>query len=148
MFFEDMARILDLDAKVISIDWDPPVPAPDCQVEFLKGDVLDLDNVFASYDLFVAPRPWLVVEDSAHTFEACSAVLQFFSRHMKKGEILIIEDGIIQDLGWSDRYSGGPNQAISEWMQRFPSDFGIATEYTDMFGINMTYNPNGYLRRQ
>ena len=91
------------------------------------------------------PRPWLVIEDSAHTYDGCLAALRFFSRHMNSSELLVMEDGILTDLGMSDRYDGGPNRAIETFLSEAPQAFTINRQYCDMFGRNGTYNPNGYL---
>jgi cephalosporin hydroxylase len=89
-----------------------------------------------------------VVEDSAHTLEACTAALDFFGRHLLPGEYLVIEDGVLDDLGVTARYGGGPNAAIAEYLAAKPSVFEIAAGYCDMFGHNATYNPNGYLKKR
>jgi len=135
------------DAKVVSIDIKDRNLEDLEGIRFLQGDVFDLENTFASHELFCSPRPWLVIEDSAHTLQSTIAALDFFSRHLESGEYLIIEDGVLEDLGWSEKYDGGPNRAIKEFLQTNPNDFEIDRSYCDMFGQNMTYNPNGYLRK-
>ena len=147
LFFTDIAGVFELGATVISIDLRLPKNPPPGPARFLEGDVRDLDGVFTQHALFALPRPWFVVEDSAHTFEGCFAAMQFFSRHLQAGEMLVVEDGVLEDLGLSKRYSGGPNRAIEEFFRRRPGEFEVATQYTDMFGVNATYNPNGYLRK-
>ncbi len=147
LFFCDSAATFDLGATVVSIDMNTPTNPPDCDGRFLEGDVGNLDEVFTQQDLFSLPRPWLVVEDSAHTHAGCLAALDFFRSHLCAGELLVIEDGVLAELGLSDKYSGGPNRAIAEFFERWPGSFEVVTDYTDMFGTNATYNPNGYLRR-
>ena len=144
----DLAATFRLDATVVSIDRRVPSAAPQCAARFLRGDVGDLQAVFAAHDLFTLPRPWLVYEDSAHTYEGCTAALEFFRQCLRHGELLVMEDGVLAELGLSEQYAGGPNRAIAEFFARRPHDFAVATEYTDMFGITATYNPNGYLRRR
>lgn len=147
MFFADISKLFALDANVCSVDIEPVELPPTTEVRFLQGDVHNLDEVFWKNGLADLPRPWLVVEDSAHTFKACTAALSFFSRKLEPGELLVIEDGVLEDLGLAHRYQGGPNLAISEFMRQEPETFDVAYEYTDMFGVNATYNPNGYLRK-
>jgi cephalosporin hydroxylase len=147
LFFADMVKAYGLNTVIYSIDLNIPEPVPTQAVHFLQGDVHNLESVFSMYNLFDLPRPWFVIEDSAHTAAACTATLLFFSRYLQAGEILVMEDGILDELGLSERYSGGPNLAIEEFLGKNPDTFDIAYEYTDMFGINATYNPNGYLRK-
>ena len=59
-----------------------------------------------------------------------------------------MEDGILSELGLDEQYNGGPNRAIIEFFAQNPDCFDIETAYCDMFGINATYNPNGYLRKK
>jgi cephalosporin hydroxylase len=147
LMFRDFARaIVGLDVPIVSIDREPPEVRFD-GVRFLEGDVLELASVFARHGLEPLPRPWLVVEDSAHTADACRAVLAFFAARFGPGEMLAMEDGSLVELGLGDRYGGGPNVAVAEFLTGHPGVFEVATEYCDMFGTNATYNPNGYLRR-
>lgn len=135
------------DTEVISIDLEIPRELDDDRIRFLQGNVCDLESVFVQHGLESFVHPWLVIEDSAHTHEACTAALQFFEPRMRPGDVLVIEDGVLDDLGMSEQYQGGPNRAIREFLDAQPGRFEIATEYCDMFGTNATYNPNGYLRR-
>jgi cephalosporin hydroxylase len=88
-----------------------------------------------------------VIEDSAHRYETCLETLRFLARHLERGEYLVIEDGVLDDLGWSEKYHGGPNAAIRAFFEVQPAAFEIDAAYCDMFGPNATYNPNGYLRK-
>ena len=135
-------------ATVVSIDLTRPSNPPDCNARFLEGSVTNLNGVFTEHGLFSLPRPWFVVEDSAHTYGGCFAALEFFRHHLRAGELLVIEDGVLVELGLSEKYAGGPNRAIEDFFGRWPAVFEVATDYTDMFGTNATYNPNGYLRRR
>ncbi|REJ82774.1 MAG: cephalosporin hydroxylase [Acidobacteria bacterium] len=148
LLFRDLARLFQLDARIVSIDLSPPSIEDEDGIRFVRGDVLHLDEVFEREHLFPLERPWLVVEDSAHTRDGCLAALAFFADHLRAGELIVIEDGVLSDLGLARRYGGGPNRAIAEFFEARPGVFEIATEYTDMFGRNATYNPNGYLRRR
>ncbi len=147
LLFHDVAAAFELGATVVSIDLEKPANPPPGDVRFLEGDVTNLDAVFEEHGLFSLPRPWLVVEDSAHTYSACLAALEFFRRHLRPGELLVIEDGVLAELGLSEDYDGGPNRAIADFFVRWPRAFEVVTGYCDMFGTNATYNPNGYLRR-
>lgn len=147
MLFRDIGRMLELEMAVTSIDLNPPAPDASRDIEFLRGDAGNLGDVFAVHDLFARPRPWLVIEDSAHDYTTTSAVLSFCGIHLQKGEYLIIEDGVLEELGLAERYDGGPNRAIAAFFEHNQQVFRIDETYCDMFGPNLTYNPNGYLIR-
>lgn len=146
-FFSDITGAFGLHTRVMSIDVDPPETTDTDRVTFYRGDVLDLKPVFEAHGLLEAPRPWLVIEDSAHTYAGCLAAMRFFSQHLLPGEMLVIEDGVLDDLRLSEPYDGGPNRAIDAFFREDAGVFELALEYTDMFGVNATYNPNGYLRK-
>ena len=146
LLFRDYGRMLDLQLEIVSIDIKRP--KDECEgITFLEGDVNDLQPVFEKYRLDERPRPWLVVEDSAHTASACVAALRFFAKRLMPGEWMIMEDGVLDELGLSERYKGGPNLAIMQFFAANPGVFEVGAEYCDMFGQNATYNPNGYLQR-
>ena len=148
MMFRDVARIFGLDTEIVTIDRAPPkVDGRFEGIRFVEGDVMDLDATFATHDLFDLPRPWLLSEDSAHTFAACMQVLEFGARHMREGEYLVLEDGVLTELDLADRFDGGPTRALKTFFRNHPDVFEVDTTYCDMFGQNATTNPNGYLKR-
>ena len=148
LFFADiLGNMRCADTPVISIDLETPQDVEDDRIRFLQGDVLNLASLFATEGIDDLPHPWFVTEDSSHSYAGCMAALELFAERMEPGDILAIEDGVLEDLGMSAKYDGGPNRAISDFLARHPESFQVATELCDMFGINATYNPNGYLRK-
>ena len=147
LWMADMLHSYGLDTPIYGIDLAPPNRPPDDRITFLKGDVNDLETVFRENGLLSRPHPWFVTEDSAHTYEGCRAALDFLAPHMAPGDLLVMEDGVLDDLGMTERYNGGPNRAIAEFLAERPGVFEIETELCDMFGKNATYAPNGYLRK-
>lgn len=147
LLFRDFGKmLLDLPLEIVSIDLHRPAQTFE-GVTFLQGDVCNLAATFDANGLESLPRPWLVVEDSAHTAQACAAALDFFAQRLQPGEWLVMEDGVLDDLGLSPQYQGGPNAAITRFFATYPGVFEIGTKYCDMFGTQATYNPNGYLMR-
>lgn len=146
LLFSDILKMYDLDCKIYSIDI-TPVKSENLDITFLKGDVNDLNETFGDPILQNLPHPIIVIEDSAHSYEGCSSALNFFAKKLIKNDYLIIEDGILEDLGWSGKYDGGPNRALKEFFAEYPDTFEVDLSYCDMFGKNATYNPNGYLRK-
>lgn len=88
----------------------------------------------------------LIVEDASHMYEDVKATIHKFKELVKKDSYLIVEDGIIDKLGWKKKYNGGPNKAIKEFIKD-QNEFIIDRKWCDMFGVNATFNTNGYLKR-
>jgi len=62
------------------------------------------------------------------------------------GSYLIVEDGIVDELGMAREFRGGPLKAIKEFLTA-NTDFEIERSWCDFFGQNVTFNVNGYLRK-
>ena len=148
MMFRDMVRSYGFDTRIVSIDRAPPEADSHLDgIRLVEGNVMSLADTFVRHDLFDLPRPWILSEDSAHTFDACMAVLTFAARHLRRGDYLIIEDSVLEELDLADRFDGGPSRALATYFDAHPDVFEIDTRYCDMFGTNATTNPNGYLRK-
>jgi cephalosporin hydroxylase len=148
-WFSDQLRIFGIDGQVVSVDLYPPPRSkrlPD-SVSLLRGDANDLAPTLTPDFLKMLPRPWLVVEDASHKYDATLAVLRFFDPLMKSGEYIVIEDGTVTEMGLDARFDGGPLRAISDFLRERGSDYTVDTRYCDQYGRNVTGNPNGYLRR-
>lgn len=147
-FFADQTKILGLGTKVYSIDIDAVRGLDESNLHFFEGDVLNLEDSPLPEVLKSVDRPLLVVEDGPHTFEGCSAALDFFHPHLQPGDMIVIEDGNLRDFG--NRYLGlddGPNRAVKDFLKFHPSEYVIRTDLCDFFGRNATWNTNGYLER-
>ena len=66
---------------------------------------------------------------------------------MEAGDLLAMEDGVLDGLGVSDLHDGDPYRAIREYLLANPGVFEIRRDLCDAFGRNTTYAPNGYLTR-
>ncbi len=88
----------------------------------------------------------LVIEDGAHTYEHSIGAMNKFAPLVSIGSYLIVEDGILDELGMKKRYNGGPVRAINEFLE-INKDFVIDRDWCDFFGKNATFNVNGYLKR-
>ena len=146
VWMADLLQSYGRDMPVYSIDVKTP-NLKDDRIEFIEGDVMNLGPAFDKFDLKNAPRPWFVLEDSAHTYPCCLAALEFLSQHMQTGDLLVMEDGLLDELGVSENYGGGPNRAVAEFMESQPGVFEVEEKYCDMYGRNATYAPNGYLAK-
>jgi len=105
-------------------------------------------NGWANYDLKEATgfSKILVIEDASHTYEDTLGALRKFSPIVSVGSYLIVEDGIINELGREKGFRGGPLRAIREFLAE-QKDFAVDRTYCDMFGKNATFNVNGYLKK-
>lgn len=146
MFFADQCTAMGLGTQIISIDAHDRRVARDPRVRFVEADARNLWTS-ALADMEDLPRPWLVIEDSAHTPPVSYNVLDFFADRMLPGDVIVIEDGVLTDLGMADHYAGGPSEALKRFQAERPEVFEVMTDYADFFGPNVTYNPNGWLRR-
>lgn len=146
LWFADTVASFNYETKIISLDLIDYSEQRDKRVNYLIADVNKLGETLTPKLLELLPRPLLVIEDSAHTYEATLAVLNFFNEEMKQGDVIIIEDGVLDELGMSETFGGGPNRALSEFLRQNHGNFEIMTDYCDYYGRNATYNPNGYLR--
>jgi cephalosporin hydroxylase len=88
----------------------------------------------------------LVIEDSSHDYLNTLNVINKFGGIVSKGSYLIIEDGIIEALGWASKYNGGPVKAIKKFLSKHP-EFSIDYKWINMFGENATFNTLGYLKK-
>ena len=145
----DILRTFGIDGDVISIDVTPPKPIyQPTNVKFLKGDQNDLSSSLTPTVIATLSRPWLVIEDASHHYEPTLAVLRFFDPLLRSGEYIVIEDANLTEMGTDARYGGGPARAICEFLVDRSDDYEIDERYCDQYGVNVTENPNGYLRRK
>jgi cephalosporin hydroxylase len=148
LWFRDQCQAMGLYSRVVSID---PMPekrqydySPD--IEFVESDVRDLaGSSFASWAASFE-HPWLVSEDSDHMYDVVSASIHLFAPLMYKGDYLVVEDGVMETFGNSSKYNGGPPQAIRDFLDA-RDNFQIDTTYCDRYGYNVTWAPNGWLRK-
>lgn len=147
LWIADLLTTYGLDTKLITVDKFDRNEVKDNRIIFLKGDAHHLEQTFSAQYMSSLPKPILVIEDSAHSYASTIAAVNFFDAHLSVGDVLIVEDGILDDSGLSAAYFGGPNRAVAEFLKNTSNKYRIMTEYCDFFGQNATGNPNGYLER-
>lgn len=146
LWFADTMGAMGLPPNVHSVDIEPPDLR--CHgVTFYRGEAVDLTRVLTPDIMRSLARPLLVIEDSSHLQTTTLSVLEFFRYWLDIGEYIVVEDGIVCELGVADDFGGGPLAAIERFMASHPGEFEIDTRYCDWFGQNVTYNVDGYLRR-
>jgi cephalosporin hydroxylase len=145
----DTLKTFGIDGQVVSIDLTPPTPVyHPGNVKFLQGDQTDLSATLTPKLIAELPRPWLVIEDASHHYKPTLAVLRFFDPLLRSGEYIVIEDANMTEMGTDAGHDGGPARAICEFLGTRGADYVIDDRYCDLYGINVTENPNGYLRRK
>lgn len=89
----------------------------------------------------------LVIEDSSHEYQNTLDAILKFSQVVTIGSYLIVEDGIIEDLGLSNKFKGGPVKAIEKFLEvnfQFEIDYSLI----NFFGPSATFNNLGYLKKK
>jgi len=102
---------------------------------------------YQSYDIKMAESfdTILVIDDGSHTYEDVKASLEKFKNIPTKESYFIVEDGVIDELGYPG-YNGGPLRAIEEFINN-NQEYIIDRKWCDFFGKNATFNVNGYLKK-
>jgi len=149
LWFADTMQAAGLASRVISVDQAPPAGLADPRVRLIGGDARELGEALPASLLAELPRPWLVVEDSAHTRDICLAVLHFFDPHLRAGDYIVVEDGVVALLDEPEYrlYEDGPVRAVEQFLQARAGAYEIDRALCDFYGENVTYNPNAWLRR-
>jgi cephalosporin hydroxylase len=150
LWFADTMSGLGIAGRVVTIDRQGPPPGfSDARITTLVGEGQTLEDVLSATLLAALPKPWVVVEDSAHVYEVSRAVLEFFDRYLAPGDYLVVEDGIVRSLPGEQyrKYCDGPSRAIETFLRDRGANYAIDTALCDHFGYNVTYNPNAWLRR-
>jgi cephalosporin hydroxylase len=150
LWFADMLSLHGVEgAHVISIDVEPPPVFADDRVKLIRGDAAALGDALSGRMMSELAHPLLVVEDSSHLYDDVLAVLEFFNGHLSAGDYVVVEDGNLSQFSHPmyERFEDGPNRAVAEFLTRHGGEYAIDTELCDYFGYNVTYNPNGWLRR-
>ncbi|MBN0989414.1 CmcI family methyltransferase [Amphritea pacifica] len=150
LWFADMLSAYGVESpKVLSIDIELLADFSDERIDFITGDAGHLDEVLSESLMNSLPRPMLIIEDSSHLYHHSMAVLNFFHGYLQKGDYIVVEDGVCAQFSESRYrvYDNGPNRAVKEFLLAHGDSYEIDTDLCDHYGINATYNPNGYLKR-
>lgn len=101
------------------------------------------------YDLSLAAgfNRVLVIEDSSHHYQNTLDSIQKFKELVTPNSYLIVEDGIVDSMGWSKSYGGGPIKAINEFLET-NHDFILDSHWENFFGKSATFNTKGFLKRK
>ena len=148
LWFADMLAALGVPPRLISVDLKVP-DLDDPRITVLKGDAAALADVLSPELVSSFERPLLVIDDSAHYYDTTTAVLTFFHPILHAGDYIVIEDGVVDQIHepFYRRYENGPNRAVAAFLEQHHDAYIVDRDLCDFYGKNVTYNPNGWLRR-
>lgn len=147
LWMADLMRAYELPCAIHSVDIKKVVDVRAPGVTFYKGDAKNLGLVFSDDFMVKIDRPLLVIEDADHVRGTTLAALRFFDKWLRPGEYIVVEDGIVTDMGIAGQFDGGPLAAMDEFLAERGRDYEIDRFYCDLFGQNFTWNVNGYIKR-
>ena len=103
---------------------------------------------YENYDLNLTKgfNKVMVIDDGSHTYGDVMSSLEIFKDIVSVGSYFIVEDGALDKIGLGPQYNGGPNKAIFEFLNDNPN-YAIDKTLCNFFGINATFNTNGYLKK-
>lgn len=135
------------DFHVYSLDIAPVADLDDARISFGFCDVADPAACVGLADLAALPKPLLVIDDASHIADHVLAVLRFVDQALEPGDYLIVEDGCLVALGWTEQYGGGPLAALRTFLKERGDRYMLDRVRCDTYGHNVTWNPEGYLKR-
>ncbi|MCG6984522.1 MAG: glycosyltransferase [Thiocapsa sp.] len=148
LFFADRMAAEGLVPNLLCIDIldrMAPLAKRSPEIRFIQLSAEHLGRIYDIVDQL--PKPWLVVEDADHTFQLCVTVFESFRTLLTPGDMYVVEDGIVAYLGEAyRRYDSGPLRAIEYILANYGDRFAIDRDSCDLYGLNATWSPNGFLR--
>jgi cephalosporin hydroxylase len=149
VWLADQVAAFGLDAMIYSFDIQPPTDAPYPGVEFRFCDTARIRDSIDDAFMRALPRPLLLIDDASHIYGHVLNTMEFFHDHAVPGDYMVVEDGMISIAEAEDLhgYEGGPFQAIHTFLKEHPGLYEIDRARCDRFGLNVTWNPDGYIRR-
>lgn len=148
LWMGDLTQNFGLDCHIYSIDTVQVNSVSHPHVTFMGGNPQQLNEVITADFLNSLPRPLLVIESGDQSYETSSAVLNFFHPHLRAGEYIVMENGIMSDLQQDPNTNSGPHRALKQFFYLHPGEYDVDAAYTDHFGYNSTWCTNGFLRKK
>ncbi|WP_112308664.1 CmcI family methyltransferase [Pseudogemmobacter bohemicus] len=139
-------------AHVWSLDINPVTDLADPGRTFGFCEVANPAASLGPEDLQALPKRLLMIDDASPLGRHVLAVLQFIDLITDPGDYVIIEDDILNQLGWEEEYQGGPLEVLRVFLagdtaREAGPRCQIYHACCDIFGRNVTLNPERYLRR-
>jgi cephalosporin hydroxylase len=104
---------------------------------------------YQNYDITLAQsfEKILIVDDGSHQSYDVLDAFNKLNSLVSKGSYYIIEDGILSELGYADSYNGGPLKIMDTIIDN-NLHFEVDRKWCDFYGKNVTFNPDGYLKKK
>lgn len=143
-FLRDMLLLLEIKAKVVTIDVAPPEQGSQVDgVEYVKSSSTE-PSLVARLARESLGKKTMVILDSDHSCAHVSRELELYAPLVSPGQYLIVEDTNINGHPVLPGFGPGPAEATDEFLLRhleFERDFLRER-------LMLTQNPGGYLRRR
>jgi cephalosporin hydroxylase len=142
------AHLLDLlgSGRVVTVDVERLHERSHPRIEFLIGSSLDADVVRRVTELCGATEgPVMVILDSDHSRDHVAAELEIYAGFVSSGSLMLVQDGVIDELPVFAADRPGPLPAIHEFLHRHP-EFKVDERLNHRFVVS--HHPDGWLRRQ
>ena len=140
-----LAMICDMvgHGEVISIDISNKKKVPQhSRITYLIGSSIS-DEIVMEISKRISGKSVMVILDSEHTKSHVLKELEIYSKLVTEQNYLIVEDTNLNGHPISPEYGEGPMEAVMEFMEK-NNDFTVDL---DREKFHMTFNPNGYLRK-
>jgi cephalosporin hydroxylase len=142
-FLRDMLLLLEIEAKVVTIDINPPEQSAQVSgVEYVKSSSSD-PELATRLAHESQGRKTMVILDSDHTCAHVSRELELYAPLVSPGQYLIVEDTNINGHPVLLDFGPGPMEATDEFLTRHSEFERDLSREKHM----LTQNPGGYLRR-
>jgi len=145
LWMADMTENYGLETVIHSVDLLSVKNIEHPRIQFHLCDANNVSSVFSEKFWDSLPRPILVIEDTDHKASTTLNILNYVNKYLEKGDFIVVEDGILSQFDNSPHLEGGPRQAVCDFLKNNPKRYQIEKKYCDLYGPNMTWNPDGYL---
>lgn len=121
----------------------------DPRVTVLSGGPPSFARALTPQHLSSLDRPWLVVIAGPRRAEEMLAAMRLVHGQLAAGDMLVVEGGVVQSLAHHRfaRFENGPTRAVEVLLAEHPGCYEIDRSLCDLYGVNVTWSPNGWLRR-
>lgn len=135
--------------RILSFDIQPVLGLHDPRIEFRHCDCSSPAETLTPGFLSSLAHPVLVIDDASHVASHVTALLECVHPFLLPGDYVIVEDAIISHMGEAAvrQFEGGPAVAIAGFLAAHGDAYEIDRPRCDRFGLNATWNVDGYLKR-
>jgi cephalosporin hydroxylase len=146
IWMNDLCKSFQLDTKMYSLDiYDVNIYLkgkkmykPLLDINFIQGDVYNIEKYFPVNLLEKLEHPWLIIEDCHHnTYN----MMVYFHTFLKQNDYIIIEDP--DEIDFKTELHG---LSLIKFMKEYHNQYVIDTKYCDFFGKNNCSFPDSIFK--